>query len=126
MRFGTAVWTAFLGIIEGGYRTGGYRKNAFVDPRQAQRWVRGTCSGFLIYSIVEKRHLDMYQNRCDASRIRINARWVGVVFGSGSQGYPPPRHPPYDYSSFYSHLGGNFLGSGVWSTEVDMGEHMPL
>ena len=42
------------GIILRGYRTGGYRKNAFVDERQAQRCVGGTCSGFLYSRLYEQ------------------------------------------------------------------------
>ena len=35
----------------GRYRTVGYRKNAFVDACQAQRCIRGTCSGFSIVTV---------------------------------------------------------------------------
>ena len=66
---------------KGRYRTGGERKNVFVDVRHAQRCVWGTCSGFSIFDCRNKSFRYVSMRPC-------------VVFGCGSRGVPPSAVPP--------------------------------
>ena len=90
----------FSDYSKGGYRTGGYRKNAFGDARQVQRCVWGTCSGVLYIRLYYIKAFG-YVSKPALTRIGYVSMRACVAFGSGSQRLPPPpRNPPYDYSSF--------------------------
>ena len=82
-----------LGTIERGVPHRGYRKNAFVDARQAQRCVQGACSGFPIFDCRNKEFsFDTYPSCLDTSRIRINVRlrcvWKRLARGAPLRGTP--------------------------------------
>ena len=82
---------------------GGYRKNAFVDARQMQQRVRGTRSVFLHWTVEKKGVLMRIKTGFGTSQIGINAR-LRCVWGAVSEGYPPVRYPPYDYSRNFCQL----------------------
>ena len=79
-------------MSKGGYRTAGYLKSAFMDARQAQACVQGTCSGFFYFQL-DMRHFDTDPNRVGLHLGYVSTR-ASVVSGTSFLRVPPSAVPP--------------------------------